>query len=124
MSVAKTWILDTQTKGTGATMVPLERVLREPGSDRVAGFKIAPLREPGEPAEERQPLVFKVTDVVTREVLAEGVDARAAADALAGVRSIVDVSVAARDRDTGRWRLLTFEETRLLWDHRPERQPS
>lgn len=28
--MAKTWVLDTDTKGTGAQMVPLEKVLREP----------------------------------------------------------------------------------------------
>ena len=26
----KTWVLDTETKGTGANMVPLEKVLRKP----------------------------------------------------------------------------------------------
>ena len=118
--MARTWILDTQTKGTGATMVPLESVLRKPGSDRVPGFKIAPLKEPADEAG-RPPLVFKVTDVVTREVLAEGVDPRAAADALADVRSIVDVAVSAWDSEAERWRLLSLEETRLLWRHRPER---
>ena len=28
--MAKTWVLDTETKGTGAHMVPLEKVLEEP----------------------------------------------------------------------------------------------
>jgi hypothetical protein len=31
--MAKTWVLDTETKGTGANMVPLEKVLKEPGSE-------------------------------------------------------------------------------------------
>jgi hypothetical protein len=28
----KTWVLDTETKGTGANMVPLEKVLKKPDS--------------------------------------------------------------------------------------------
>jgi len=28
--MAKTWVLDTETKGTGANVVPLEKVLRRP----------------------------------------------------------------------------------------------
>ncbi len=28
--MAKTWVLDTETKGTGANVVPLEKVLRKP----------------------------------------------------------------------------------------------
>jgi hypothetical protein len=35
--VAKIWVLDTETKGTGAEMVPLERALR--------GKRSAPARE-------------------------------------------------------------------------------
>jgi hypothetical protein len=31
--MAKTWVLDSETKGTGANMVPLEKVLKEPGSE-------------------------------------------------------------------------------------------
>jgi hypothetical protein len=30
--MAKTWVLDTETKGTGANMVPLEKVLKKPDS--------------------------------------------------------------------------------------------
>ncbi len=31
--MAKVWVLDTETKGTGANMVPLEKVLREAGAE-------------------------------------------------------------------------------------------
>jgi hypothetical protein len=31
--MAKTWVLDTETKGTGANMVPLERVQKKPERD-------------------------------------------------------------------------------------------
>jgi hypothetical protein len=31
--MGKTWVLDTETKGTGANMVPLEKVQTRPGSE-------------------------------------------------------------------------------------------
>lgn len=117
--LAKTWVLDTQTKGTGASMVPLEDVLKKPGSDRVAGFvfhKLEPREDP-EP-EPAGPHEFKVVDVVSRQVVAEGVDAREAIQALEGVRSIVDVSISVWEPTAERWRLLTFGESRLLWERR------
>ena len=33
--VGKVWVLDTETKGTGAQMVPLEKTLRQPASEPV-----------------------------------------------------------------------------------------
>ena len=112
------WVLDTETKGTGANMVPLERVLRKPGSsDAVPGFvfRKLPRREVEEPGP-REPYRFKVVDVVTRQTLAEGVDARDTVRALQGVRSIVDVSMSVWEPEAERWRLLTYDEGRLLWD--------
>lgn len=114
------WVLDTETKGTGANMVPLERVLRKPGSsDSVPGFVFRKLErreadEPGPPLQHR----FKVVDLMTRQVLAEDVDAREAVTTLTDVRSIVDVSVSVWEPESERWRLLTFGETRALWDYR------
>ncbi len=35
--MAKTWVLDTETKGTGANMVPLEKVLEQPSKDDESG---------------------------------------------------------------------------------------
>ena len=32
MTKRKAWVLDTGTKGTGAEMVPLEKVLKQPGA--------------------------------------------------------------------------------------------
>jgi hypothetical protein len=37
--MAKTWVLDTETKGTGANVVPLEKVLKQPEGE-------APRRRP------------------------------------------------------------------------------
>jgi hypothetical protein len=116
--VAKVWVLDTETKGTGANMVPLERVLRKPGSDAVPGFAFRKRKPAPQPPREHQPLEFKLVDVMTREVLARGVDARSAVRALERVRSIVDVTAYAREAGTDRWRMLSFADTKALWKHR------
>jgi hypothetical protein len=42
--MAKTWVLDTETKGTGANVVPLERVQRQPEAPE------APPKRPKRPA--------------------------------------------------------------------------
>jgi hypothetical protein len=42
--MAKTWVLDTETKGTGANMVPLEKVLKEPGSEDRPARRARPAR--------------------------------------------------------------------------------
>jgi hypothetical protein len=52
---------------------------------------------------------------MTREVLAEDADGRAVVDALAGVRSVVDVHISVWDQDEERWRLLTFAEQKAIW---------
>jgi hypothetical protein len=112
------WVLETQTKGTGANVVPLERTLKR--SDAVPGFGFrkpeprAP--EPGAPPE---PYRFRIMDVMTRRVLADDVDAREAVATLGEVRSIVDVIVYVWERESERWRMLSFGETQALWEHRP-----
>jgi hypothetical protein len=116
--VGKVWVLDTETKGTGANMVPLDRVLQK-GSNSVPGFVLPELKPP-EPksAEARAPRQFKVVDVVTREVLAEGTDARATVKTLEDVRSIVDVTIWMWHPETERWLLLPLDDARALWDYR------
>jgi hypothetical protein len=117
--MAKTWILDTSTKGTGASMVPLDNVLSKP-SERTERIFVPPPRPKAAPAPEpRQPRLFKIVDIVTRQVLTEGTDARAVIELLGGVRSIVDVNIYVWQPNTEKWRLLTFEERRVLWDSRP-----
>jgi hypothetical protein len=111
-------VLDTHTKGTGANMVPLGRVLKR-GSDTVPGFVLPQRRRPDPPQPgPRTPYRFKVVDLMTRQVLAEDVGARAAIDALNAVRSIVDVTVHVWDDEAARWRRLTFGETSALWKQR------
>lgn len=112
------WVLDTQTKGTGANMVPLERTLTR-SSERVPEFVLPELEPPATPSPEpRRPYRFRVVDLMTREVLADDVGAREAIAALAPVRSIVDVSVYVWDQEAERWRRLTFAETKSLWEYR------
>jgi hypothetical protein len=116
--MAKVWVLDTETKGTGANVVPLERVLKH-GSESVPGFVFRKLEDPEPvPDQPRQPYRFKVVDVMTRQSIAEDVDARGAVEALADIRSIVDVTVYVWDEKAKRWRRLTFGETKELWEYR------
>jgi hypothetical protein len=62
--------------------------------------------------------LFKVVDIMTRQVLTEGAHAREVLEVLDGVHSIVDVNVYVWQPKTEKWRLLPFEERRLLWDAR------
>jgi hypothetical protein len=118
--VGKTWVLDTATKGTGASVVPLDRVAK-PSTDR-AGDKLyvppepAPKPQPEPPP--RRPRAFRVVDVVTRMTLAEHTGTRATLEVLQDVRSIVDVHVSVHVPETDSWRLLTLGEQRALWDAR------
>jgi hypothetical protein len=117
--VGKVWILDTETKGTGANMVPLDSVLRKPGSDAVEGFRLPALKPPAPtPQVPRAPRRFRVVDVLTREVLADGAGARATVEVLQGVHSIVDVTIWVWQPEEERWRLLSLEEARALWRYR------
>lgn len=68
--------------------------------------------------------MFKVVDIRSRAVLAEDATARATIGVLNGVRSIVDVNVYVWTPATKRWRLLTFDEQRLLWKHRDAEPPT
>ncbi|HEY6694041.1 MAG TPA: hypothetical protein VI006_14430 [Solirubrobacteraceae bacterium] len=117
--MGRVWVLDTETKGTGAEMVPLDTVLKKPAPSREPLF-VPPRRKPREPkrAEPRPPRSFRIVDVATRAVLADGVGAREAVGALNDVRSIVDVHVFVWEPKAERWRLLTLAEQRTMWDRR------
>jgi len=118
--MAKTWILDTETKGTGAHMVPLEKALKRPSPE--PGLAVVELERPPRPAEEpvEQPaaLMFKIVDIRSSRVLAEGIGARAAVDLLDGVGSVVDIRIYVWSREAKRWRLLTLGEQKALWEFR------
>jgi hypothetical protein len=117
--VAKIWVLDTETKGTGAAMVPLDSVLEKP-APRGEPLFVPPKRRPREPkpAEPRVPRAFRIVDVASQAVLADDVHTREALAVLRDVRSTVDVHVSVWEPKAARWRLLTLREQRLLWDRR------
>jgi hypothetical protein len=119
--MAKIWVLDTETKGTGAQMVPLEKVIKK--KRRGTGAPVFVPRKPAEPRpapapEPRPPRRFKVVDVMTREVLAEGASARVTIDLLKEIRSVVDVNVSVWEPEQEKWRLLTLGEQKALWRFR------
>jgi len=115
----KVWVLDTETKGTGAQMVPLESTLKRPQPKEhflpATVHRHKPVPEPVE----RAPRRFRVTDVVSRGTLGDDLDARATLGVLAGQRSSVDVNVSVWEPGEDRWRLLTLAEKQLLWERRP-----
>jgi hypothetical protein len=117
--MSKTWVLDTETKGTGANMVPLEKLLQKERIER--DLALVELDRPARPPEEREPLAplaFKVVDVMGARVLAEGIGTRETVELLEGMRSALDARVYVRTGETGRWRLLTLEERKVLWRFR------
>ncbi len=117
--MGKTWILDTETKGTGAHMVPLEKALQK--RSRKEDLAVVTLEGPPgvpEPVAPPAPLNFKVVDIRSSEVLAEGIDARATVDLLEGVGSVVDVRIYVWAPLSKRWRLLTLDEQKALWGFR------
>jgi len=59
-----------------------------------------------------------VVDVMTREVLADGTGTRATIEVLEQARSIVDVTIWVWQPETARWRMLSLEEARALWEYR------
>jgi hypothetical protein len=117
--MSKTWVLDTETKGTGAEMVPLEKLLRRERIERdLALVELdRPARSPEEP-EPPAPLVFKVVDVMGARVLGEDIDVREAVELLGDMGSPLDARIYVRTGKTGRWRLLTLNERKLLWGFR------
>jgi hypothetical protein len=115
--MARKWILDTETKGTGAQMVPLDEAEAKkaaPGHSVVVVQK--PAEKPPKQTAPRGPRRFRVVDVMTRQVLADDADARATVELLKGVRSFVDVSVHVWEEHAGGWQQLTQREQRMLWD--------
>jgi hypothetical protein len=118
--MAKTWVLDTETKGTGANVVPLERREQRPEQREARPLALPrrPAPRPAPPPEPKAPHRFKVVDLVTREVLAQDTDARATVEALRDVGSVVDVHISVWEPKAERWRLLTMSEQQALWRFR------
>lgn len=120
-----TWVLDTETKGTGAEMIPLERLEER---KRLKGererVRVVARDEPAEqeptpePARPPTPRRFKVVSVLSRQVLAEDVGISGALDALRDVGSVVDANVYVWEPDEDDWRPLSLAERRTLWGFR------
>jgi hypothetical protein len=121
--MAKVWVLDTETKGTGAQMVPLEKTLRQPASEPVSRrARPVPKRKPAEKAPEpTPPRRFRVIDARSRELLADDANAPETLDLLRDVEQPVDVSVYVWEPKAETWRLLTNREKALLWEFRRRR---
>jgi hypothetical protein len=120
--MAKTWRLDTETKGTGAHIVPLEKAQEGSRKDQdLATVTLErPPRPPRPPEEPAGPLTFKVLDIRSGRVLGEDIDARATVEVLAEVGSVVDVRIYVWVPKAARWRLLRLDEQRALWEFRGE----
>jgi hypothetical protein len=114
--MGRRWVLDTETKGTGAQMVPLDRVLKTPEPAPAPIY--VPLEPAPRPAAEPsppKPRTFKVVDVATHAVRLEGASGRELIDLLKDVRSTVDVRISEWDHEEERWRLLTLREQQAIW---------
>jgi hypothetical protein len=117
--VAKTWVLDTETKGTGAHIAPLKK--KGAAGDDERKLALVELDRPARPPRAdapAEPLRFEVVDVMSSRVLAHGASAREAVEVLEGMRSVVDVRVFVWAPERRRWRLLALGETKALWAFR------
>jgi hypothetical protein len=114
----KVWVLDTSTKGTGASVVPLESAFDKPARapKPISQATKTPARKRVKEPKPRVARRFKIVDLMSTETLAEGAAMKAALEVLEDVRSPVDVRIFVWDDDTDRWRLLTLGEQRALWD--------
>ena len=120
MGARRTWVLDTSTKGTGAEMVPLQDARRGPSEPDEPLVSPAMRRPPQPPPEKpRVPRRFRVVDVMTRRVLADGADLRTTLGVLAGVRRSGDVTVHVWEPKRDAWRVLGLGEQAELWRRRP-----
>jgi hypothetical protein len=117
--MGREWVLDLDPSGTGAEMRPLDSVLREPEpKPELALVRRRPQPRPEPAPEPRRPRRFKVVDVMSGAVEAEGASTRATVDLLAEVRAIGDVRIYVWSDEAGSWRLLTLGEQRRLWELR------
>jgi hypothetical protein len=126
--VGKIWVLDTETKGTGAEMVTLERALeRKRSAPKRERLRVVRRRRAAEPEAApgdddgpvpREPSRFKVVSALSGQVLAEDAEVRETVAALAGLRSMVDARVYVWEA-TG-WRPLMLREQKLVWELRDQ----
>jgi hypothetical protein len=121
--MGRVWILDTETKGTGAEMVPLDRAKQPSAGARPVVVRPKPERAP-EPPRRPDPRRFRLLDALSGEVRAEDAGAEELVALLDEVRSVVDVGIQVWEPGAERWRTLAGREKRLLWDAAPSRRSS
>ncbi len=117
--MAKTWILDTETKGTGAHVVPFENALASAVEQQ--DLATVTLERPPRVRAVEEPagsLKFKVLDIRSSSVLGEDVDMRAAVELLEPMGSVIDARIYVWMPKARRWRLLTLAEQKALWGFR------
>jgi hypothetical protein len=117
--MGKVWVLDTETKGTGAEIRPLETAdegVLKGGQSAIVVRERRP--KPPKPAEPTGPRRFKVVDVMTKRVLAADAPLDATVELLEGVRSIVDVGISVWEPKAARWQELSLREKQMLWGFR------
>ena len=92
--MGKVWVLDTETKGTGAQMVPLEKTLKQPAAEPVRRrARPVPKRRPRtREAEPAPPRRFRVIDALSREIVAEDAGLAETVELLGDVGQPVEVS--------------------------------
>ena len=98
-------------------MAPLEDVLEKPGSKAEPRSIVGKRRQTRETkqAKPRAPDKFKVVDVMTRVVLAEGATTSETVELLEGIRSIVYVRMYVWYDKAEKWRLLAPAQEKALW---------
>ena len=117
------WVLDTETKGTGAEMVPLEKLQRRrrsptPAARTTVLRRGVPARaaEPAEPVS--APHRFKAVSVMSGALLADDVEAAELVDAMRSVPSVLDVRIYVWEPADADWRPLTLGEKKAVWAFR------
>src|ERR1700753_1928066 len=113
--MGKTWILQTETKGTGAQMVPLEPAPRDTKPEPLHPPRKPQPRTPEGPAP-RAPRRFRIVDLMTRETLLDDAGAAEVVAALQDVLITLDVQVSLWYDGRSRWRQLTLAEQRTLFE--------
>jgi hypothetical protein len=123
--MTKVWVLDTETKGTGAEMVPLDKVLerrrrapkRRERASRPRRHAASDTRDEDDGLEAdrpRGPRRYRVVSALTGQVVVDGVGLGEAVELVQRGRSVADVRVYVWATDAGEWRALSLDEQRLL----------
>jgi hypothetical protein len=114
--MGKIWVLETETKGTGANLVPLERASKRSAPTEPVFVPRKPRPQEAPAPEPPAPRKFRVVDVMTRQALVQDGSAREAVEAFKDVRSLVDVDVYVWQPVRERWRMLTSPERKAMWE--------